>query len=47
MANKNKGCGSPLSNPFFPHYNCGDIEDLKHSDSIILCDDCKDREDSN
>jgi len=22
-------------------YNCGEIEDLKHSDHIIYCDDCK------
>ncbi len=23
------------------HFKCGQIEDLKHSDSILLCEDCK------
>ena len=33
-----QGCGKFVK---FWNRNCGQIEDLKHSDHIILCDDCK------
>jgi hypothetical protein len=37
MMNK-KGCGTYVD---FWKKNCGEIEDIKHSDHIILCDKCK------
>ena len=37
------GCGKELNNQLFPNKKCGDIEDLKHSDSILLCDECKEQ----
>jgi len=36
-----KGCGKYVK---FWDRNCGQIEDLKHSDHIILCEDCTQKE---
>ena len=37
---ENKGCGKIFHNDY-GSFRCGAIEDLKHSDSILLCEDCK------
>ena len=34
------GCGKIFHNDY-GSFRCGAIEDLKHSDSILLCEDCK------
>jgi len=36
-AGKRIGCGKYVE---FWNKNCGDIESLKHSEHIVLCDDC-------
>lgn len=38
---KAKGCNRFVK---FWNRNCGQIEDLKHSDHIVLCDECKKKE---
>jgi hypothetical protein len=38
---KTKGCGKKFNDFIFGERICGRFEDLKHSDHIILCPDCK------
>ncbi len=38
ILDKEKGCGKYQR---FWQVNCGQMEDLKHSDHIIFCDSCK------
>jgi len=40
---KSKGCRTIMEWVGIK-YRCGDFEDLKHSDHIILCDKCKIKE---
>jgi len=38
---KLKGCGKEVEWGYYAtKYKCGEMEDLKHSDHIILCEDC-------
>jgi hypothetical protein len=42
MSEFKKGCGKKFDSHIWGNgLNCGQIEDLKHSDHILLCEECK------
>lgn len=41
LENQKKGCGKEFLDDFWGRRVCGHFEDLKHSDHIIYCPECK------